>query len=634
MPCRLRTLVLALALLLGAGIGTAHGGTLWWTNIVSANHSIGRADISGSGADRSFISGLGDPYGMFVSADRIYWANFAQGTIARARLDGSDRDDAFISGASAPADIFADDRYIYWSNSRSNSIGRARLDGSGVNQSFITGTRSSATVWADESHLYWGNGSFSGASSIGRANIDGTGVDQDWLTGPGIRSPATVVTNDAFVYWTNSTGAPTIGRARRDGTDVNGSFVTAGPTGSLPNGLAISGQYLYWSLFSANSLGRAALDGSSVNTGFLAAPSSRTQGPGSVSVSQYPLTARPSGPGRITSSPRGIDCGDDCAEQYPEATTVVLSATPDDDARFTGWGGACAGTGACAVFTSAPAVVAASFAPLPAGSPVLTVSVSGPGTVTSSPSGIACGADCRQAFAAGTAVSLTPTPADGAMFLGWQGACSGTGACTVTMRESRAVSAVFAPVAASSPVLSVATAGTGHGRVTSSPAGISCGFDCIQAFPLGSAVTLTAAPSPGSVFSRWGGACSGSASSCVVPMTASQAVRATFVPDNRFRISRVRVTPATFAESVRVPGPGRVVMTARAWSTKGLVGTACSVQRSPRRAATLRLACVLGPAATTAGRAGPVRLSVRTTYTPVGGASRSARAWRVVPRAS
>jgi len=45
--------------------------------------------------------------------------------------------------------------------------------------------------------------------------------------------------------------------------------------------------------------------------------------------------------------------------------------------------------------------------------------------------------------AAGTSVSLTATPAAGYVFTGWQGACTGTGACEVTMNGPESVTAQF-----------------------------------------------------------------------------------------------------------------------------------------------------------------------------------------------
>ena len=75
----------------------------------------------------------------------------------------------------------------------------------------------------------------------------------------------------------------------------------------------------------------------------------------------------------------------------------------------------------------------------------LTVAKSGTGTgtVASSPSGISCGTTCSASFASGTVVSLTATPDSGFTFAGWSGACSGTGACSVTMDAAKSVSANF-----------------------------------------------------------------------------------------------------------------------------------------------------------------------------------------------
>lgn len=68
---------------------------------------------------------------------------------------------------------------------------------------------------------------------------------------------------------------------------------------------------------------------------------------------------------------------------------------------------------------------------------------SGSGSVSSSPSGIECGGSCDASFAAGTKVTLTATPSAGSSFEGWQGPCSGTGTCTVTLSSGAAVTAVF-----------------------------------------------------------------------------------------------------------------------------------------------------------------------------------------------
>lgn len=75
----------------------------------------------------------------------------------------------------------------------------------------------------------------------------------------------------------------------------------------------------------------------------------------------------------------------------------------------------------------------------------LTVSKAGTGsgTVTSSPAAINCGSTCGASFSSGTSVTLTAVAASGSTFVGWGGACTGTGTCTVSMTASRAVTATF-----------------------------------------------------------------------------------------------------------------------------------------------------------------------------------------------
>jgi Divergent InlB B-repeat domain len=73
----------------------------------------------------------------------------------------------------------------------------------------------------------------------------------------------------------------------------------------------------------------------------------------------------------------------------------------------------------------------------------LTVSVEGSGTGTVSGSGVSCPGSCSGSYLAGSKVTLTATPASGSTFTGWGGACSGTGACEVTMNAAEHVSAVF-----------------------------------------------------------------------------------------------------------------------------------------------------------------------------------------------
>jgi endoglucanase len=73
------------------------------------------------------------------------------------------------------------------------------------------------------------------------------------------------------------------------------------------------------------------------------------------------------------------------------------------------------------------------------------LSGAGCGAVTSSPAGIDCEDDCESAFPAGTEVTLFASPCAGSIFAGWAGACSGGGACRVSMTGPQSVVAFFEP---------------------------------------------------------------------------------------------------------------------------------------------------------------------------------------------
>ena len=159
--------------------------------------------------------------------------------------------------------------------------------------------------------------------------------------------------------------------------------------------------------------------------------------------------------------------------------------------------------------------------------PGLTVTLNGDasGTVTSSPAGINCGSDCTESFDAGTGVTLTAQPAQGASFAGWGGACAGSAmTCTLTINGSKSVTATFT----NKPVLRVDKSGNGQGTVTSSPPGINCGGDCNEPYTQGTSVTLTADPNNNSNFGGWTGACSGMSLTCSVMMNGDRSVTATF----------------------------------------------------------------------------------------------------------
>ncbi|EGV32502.1 hypothetical protein ThidrDRAFT_1352 [Thiorhodococcus drewsii AZ1] len=243
----------------------------------------------------------------------------------------------------------------------------------------------------------------------------------------------------------------------------------------------------------------------------------------------YDLAASTIGNGSITSNPAGIDCGTTCSAQFNEGTSVSLTATPDTAWEFNGWSGACTGTGACRLSMTEDQSVSATFIQEPVGMQSLSVSVSGPGSVSSAPAGILCGVDCQEDFPAGTQVTLTALPNLGASFSGWSGACSVTNAsCIVPMDQARNVLAQFTAVSADDLPLVVNI--VGEGQVQSSPDGINCTGLCLSRFANGTGLTLTATAAEGWTFAGWEGACAGTSSTCTLSLTSPNTAIATFEP--------------------------------------------------------------------------------------------------------
>lgn len=278
----------------------------------------------------------------------------------------------------------------------------------------------------------------------------------------------------------------------------------------------------------------------------------------------YTLTVSPGTGGTVTSNPTGISCGTTgtgaCAVAFPSGTNVALSATPDAGYSFTGWSGACSGNGGCSVAMTGDQTVSATFTPSGGGNVQLSISLSGggTGTVSSSPAGLSCNTSgCSGMFPTGTTVTLTASPSGGSTFTGWSGgSCTGTGTCTITLSSAQSLTATFQAGAPTQQTLTVTRAGMGAGTVTSSPSGINCGTTCSASFTTGSTVTLTASAGTGSNFTGWSGACSGSASTCTVTMSADRSVTATFSPSTcvtsvsgarRFNHSTVTITLPTAA---------------------------------------------------------------------------------------
>ena len=92
------------------------------------------------------------------------------------------------------------------------------------------------------------------------------------------------------------------------------------------------------------------------------------------------------------------------------------------------------------------------------GSLSVTRSGSRTGTVASIDGGINCGISCSHAYVNSSNIALIAAPATGSVFTGWlSGACTGTGACVVTVNGASSVSATFAPSTVGARIVDVDT---------------------------------------------------------------------------------------------------------------------------------------------------------------------------------
>jgi len=217
------------------------------------------------------------------------------------------------------------------------------------------------------------------------------------------------------------------------------------------------------------------------------------------------------------------------AGSYGVGRTVTVTATPATGYAFSGWSGACTGTGTCSVTMSAARDVTATFVPTYA--LTATVSPAGGGSVSLSPSG--------GTYSSGTDVTVTATPATGYAFSAWSGACTGTGTCTVTMPAAAAsVTATFVRTYA----LTTTASPAGGGRFALSPSG--------GTYNDGTVVGVTVQPLSGYRFDRWSGGCTGTGT-CSVTMSQARDVTAHFV-----RTYGLVATPSPAAGGT-VTGSGR-----------------------------------------------------------------------------
>src|SRR5439155_1610703 len=162
-------------------------------------------------------------------------------------------------------------------------------------------------------------------------------------------------------------------------------------------------------------------------------------------VAQVEIAVTPTGTVNFGSGNVGSSVTQDFAVQNTRPGTISGAASvPAPFSIVSGSPFTLAGSGATATVT-------VRFTPTSNGVASTNLSITGGGTVTSSPAGISCGATCSTSFTTGTVVTLSAAPAAGSTFAGWSGSgCSGTGNCVVTVNAATSVTATFTAVSGGS----------------------------------------------------------------------------------------------------------------------------------------------------------------------------------------
>jgi hypothetical protein len=162
-----------------------------------------------------------------------------------------------------------------------------------------------------------------------------------------------------------------------------------------------------------------------------------------ISYNTLTIVKSGTGSGTVTLTPTGISCGSTCSYQFASGTSVTLTATPDISSIFSGWVGGATGTNPTVTVTMNSNIIVESIF-----NALYTLTVvkqgNGDGTVTSSPSGINCGAICSYQFVSDTNITLTAIPYSYSIFNRWSGDVTGTNSTvTIIMNSNKTVYATF-----------------------------------------------------------------------------------------------------------------------------------------------------------------------------------------------
>jgi hypothetical protein len=302
------------------------------------------------------------------------------------------------------------------------------------NDDFPPDLTSSVTFDADPSTTYWIKvDGFEGAT--GSINLH---LVQTTVPGTPTGVSATAGIGQASVSWTPPASdggsaiahfeiTPSVGGAAQVTTSV--AAVTQATVTGLANGTSYT-----FKVAATNTIGTGAQsDASNAVTPQKAAQtiSVTTHAPATASVGASFTVVATAPAGAVVFSSSGACSNSGATFTITSAGTCTVKYDQAGNDSYN------AATQVLESVTVAPVTVAQRFAL------AIAKSGTGSGTVTSSVGGINCGTTCAANFDAGTSVTLSAVAGSNSTFVGWSGACSGAGPCTVTVDAAKTATATF-----------------------------------------------------------------------------------------------------------------------------------------------------------------------------------------------
>jgi hypothetical protein len=337
-------------------LGGSDGGTQAWAVAVDSSQN---AYVVGSTTTHSPAFPLLNPFQSQnnSSGGTVFLTKFApagNALVYSTYLGGSN-----IESAGGVAVDSAGDAYVAGGTASSDfpKMNPLQPKLAGNYDAFVTKFNPSGSALVYSTYIGGSNNDFADAvtlDSSGNVYAAGYSLSTDFPTTSNALQPKSGGNWDGFVFELNSAGSALIYSSYLGGSNVdNCDAIAVDPGGNIYLTGTTTPDTSGSDNFPVTPNAFQAAYGGGTNDAYL-----------SVLVVSFPvnLSVSGTGSGTVTSSPPGINCGSICSAWFPTGT-VVLTANPAAGSIFTGWGGACSGTGSCSVTgnSNAPVSATASF---------------------------------------------------------------------------------------------------------------------------------------------------------------------------------------------------------------------------------------------------------------------------------